>query len=93
MMVDLAPASAHATATVQQTYRDYLGLLMFDQYNAIDALANGGLVLLPSDVERFNVRPRLGGPLPIGEKDLVNQTRYISARRRQSAACSRSRHA
>ncbi len=81
MMVELAPQSARASATIKQMYRRHLDLFVLDEYRALEgALANGGLVPLPPDLERLNLRPRVEGPSPIGEKDLDNQASYISAR-------------
>jgi hypothetical protein len=57
-------------------------LLVLEEYAALEgALANGGLVPLPDDPIRFNLKPRVDGRFPIGEKDLDNQESYISARR------------
>jgi Family of unknown function (DUF5715) len=81
MMVTLAPVSAHASATIRETYSDHLDFLVLDQYAAIEgALTNGGLVPLPADPLRFNVKPRVDGSFPIGEKDLAHQLSYLSAR-------------
>jgi hypothetical protein len=81
MMVALAPETARASAVIKQEYGSYFDLLVLDGYDAIEtALANGGLVPLPLDSPRFNVRPRVDGSFPIGEKDLSNQHRYMSAR-------------
>jgi hypothetical protein len=80
MMVSLAPESARASAQIRSAFQEHLALLMLDGYLDIEgALGNGGLVPLPSDPQ-FNLRPRLEGPHPIGEKDLDNQSSYISAR-------------
>jgi hypothetical protein len=82
MMVQLAPQSAHASAFIKQAYRRHMELLVLEEYAALEgALANGGLVPLPDDPLRFNLKPRLDGAFPIGEKDLANQESYISARR------------
>jgi hypothetical protein len=81
MMVSLSKESRHASATISKAYRDHMDLLVLDEYDAIEhALANGGLVPLPADPLRFNFKPRVEGRFPIGEKDLDNQTSYISAR-------------
>jgi hypothetical protein len=80
MMVELAPHSARASQSIKRAYREHLSLLVLDEYDALaDALHNGGLVPLPTDA-RFNVKPRVEGMFPIGEKDLDNQESYISAR-------------
>lgn len=81
MMVELWPQSAHSSATVRDEYRVYLDHMVLEEYDALeDALYTGGLVTLPPDYERFNVRVRTDGPAPIAEKDLDNQTSYIAAR-------------
>ena len=81
MMLDLAPVSAASSAVVREEYSAYEDLLVFGRFGAIEeALTTGGLVPLPPDLQRFNVRVRLDGAVPIGEKDLANQARYVSAR-------------
>lgn len=81
MMIELGPQSARASKTIRQAYRPHGELLVLDQYSDLEgALVNGGLAPLPDDPLRFNVAPRLGGPYPIGEKDLENQISYIAAR-------------
>lgn len=82
MMVELASQSSYASATIKHAYRQHMELLVLEEYAALEgALANGGLVRLPNDPLRFNLKPRLDGPFPIGEKDLDRQDSYISARR------------
>lgn len=82
MMVQLAAQSAKSSMTVKQAYRQHMNLLVLQEYGALEnALANGGLVPLPADPLRFNLKPRVDGPFPIGEKDLDHQDSYISARR------------
>jgi hypothetical protein len=81
MMVELAPQTAKSSATVRKEYRAYLDLLVLNEYEALeDALYTGGLVPLPGDPDRFNLRVRTDGPAPIAEKDLDNQATYIAAR-------------
>ena len=81
MMVTLAPESARAGATIRRAYQEHLDLLMLSGYSELEgALDNGGLVPLPADPREFNLVPRLEGPHPIGEKDLGNQSSYVSAR-------------
>lgn len=80
MMVELSPQSSRASQSIKRVYRDHLDYLVLDQYASLaDALHTGGLVPLPDDA-RFNVKPRVDGMFPIGEKDLDNQESYISAR-------------
>ena len=82
MMVRLSSQSSQASLTIKQAYRRHMELLVLEEYAALEgALANGGLVPLPDDLLRFNLKPRVDGPFPIGEKDLDHQDSYISARR------------
>jgi Family of unknown function (DUF5715) len=81
MLADLAPASTQSALAIRESYRPFLDLLALDDFNQIEeGLANGGLVPLPNDPERFNVRVRLDGASPIGEKDMARQASYVSAR-------------
>ena len=81
MMVQLAPHTARASATVRKEYSAFLEALVFDEYAALEeGLWTGGLVPLPGLPEQFNLNPRTEGPAPIAEKDLANQLTYISAR-------------
>ena len=81
LMLSLAHDSARAALTIKDAYDDHLELLYLKEYEAMEgALATGGLVPLPLG-SRFNLRPRLDGPHPIGEKDLPNQERYLKARK------------
>jgi Family of unknown function (DUF5715) len=81
MLTNLAPASTRSALAIRETYRPFFDLLAIDDFNQIkEGLANGGLVPLPIDPERFNVRVRLDGTSPIGEKDMARQASYVSAR-------------
>ena len=81
MLTDLAPASKESALAIRETYRPFLNLLALDDFDQIETgLSNGGLVPLPNDPERFNVRVRLDGTSPIGEKDMARQSRYVAAR-------------
>jgi hypothetical protein len=81
MMVGLSAQSAHASATVKKEYRAYLDHMVLEEFESLeDALYTGGLVPLPADHERFNLRVRTDGHAPIAEKDLDNQASYIAAR-------------
>lgn len=81
MMAGLAPQSARDAAAIRELYAPHLKLLLLNKYTDIEtALATGGLVPLPSNLESFNMAPRLAGLHPIGEKDLDNQGTYIAAR-------------
>ena len=81
MLTGLAPESTRSALAIRESYRPFLDLLALDDFKQIEqGLANGGLVQLPNDPERFNVRVRLEGTSPIGEKDMSRQASYISAR-------------
>lgn len=81
MMAALAPESAEAAATIRTMYRDHLELLALGGFADLEgALAAGGLARLPDEPGRFNLVPRLGGLHPIGEKDLLHQDHYVTAR-------------
>jgi hypothetical protein len=81
MMVQLAPQSARASATIRKEYGAFFDSLVLAEFEALeDGLWTGGLVPLPGMPERFNLRPRTEGAAPIAEKDLANQLTYISAR-------------
>jgi hypothetical protein len=81
MMIQLSADSAHASGIVRAEYRVYLDHMVLDELAALeDALYTGGLVPVPDDLERFNLRVRTEGPAPIAEKDLANQLSYIAAR-------------
>jgi len=81
MVTELTPLSAHASAVIRDVYQPYVDLLVLDDFDRIeDGLATGGLVPLPIDPQRFNVRVRLTGTSPIGEKDVAHQGSYVSAR-------------
>jgi hypothetical protein len=76
-----ARAQRSSALAIRESYRPFLDLLALDDFNQIEkGLANGGLVPLPLDPERFNVRVRLEGTSPIGEKDMTRQASYVSAR-------------
>jgi hypothetical protein len=81
MLASLTPASTQSALAIRESYRPLLDLLAIDDFDQIETgLANGGLVPLPMDTERFNVRVRLEGTSPIGEKDMSRQASYVSAR-------------
>jgi hypothetical protein len=81
MIAALGADSLRASLAIRSAYRDHLELLVLNEYSALEsALATGGLVPLPSQPERFNVRPRVDGAFPIAEKDLDRQANYLSAR-------------
>jgi len=81
MLADLAPASTQSALAIKDSYRPFLDLLALGDFNQIETgLANGGLVPLPNEPERFNVHVRVDGTSPIGEKDMGRQASYIAAR-------------
>jgi hypothetical protein len=81
MIEELGPQSARASQAIRQVYHDHLQFLVLDRLSDLErALSNGGLAPLPEDPIRFNLKPRLDGSFPIGEKDLDNQRSYIAAR-------------
>ena len=81
MLTNLAPASTQSALAIRENYRPFLDLLALNDFHQIEAgLANGGLVPLPADPERFNVRIRLEGDSPIGEMDMTRQASYVAAR-------------
>ena len=81
MVTEWMPRSAEAATAIREEYRPYVSLLALDRFDDIEkGLASGGLVPLPNDIERFNVRIRRDGASPIAEKDLAHQDSYVSAR-------------
>ncbi len=81
MMVELGRKSALASAAINDEYRAHLDLLVLGEYGALQiALGTGGLVPLPADPHLFNLKLRVDGAAPIGEKDLDNQASYVAAR-------------
>lgn len=76
-----APRNASTAALIRDVYAPYVDSLVLDDFGKLqEGLATGALVPLPVDPERFNVRVRLDGANPIGEKDVGRQASYISAR-------------
>jgi len=81
MLDEMAPRSARAAAAIRETYRPFAALLALGDFDQIEeGLATGGLVPLPFDAPRFNVRVRLDGASPVGEQDIFHQEQYVSAR-------------
>jgi hypothetical protein len=81
MVTELAPRSARAAVSIRDAYSPYMDSLVLGDFDQIeDSLATGGLVQVPFDPQRFNVRVRLEGTSPIGEMDLIHQGSYLSAR-------------
>lgn len=78
---DFAPRSTLDAEAIRDSYRPYIEPLMLDDFEQIETgLATGGLVPLPTDLDRFNIRVRLEGSSPIGEKDIDHQASYVAAR-------------
>jgi hypothetical protein len=81
MLTNLAPVSKESALAIRESYRPFLDLLALNDFGQIETgLATGGLVALPTDAERFNVRVRLEGDSPIGEMDMARQASYVAAR-------------
>lgn len=81
LMIELGPESAQSAETIRRVYQSHLDVLTLREYDELaGALDNGGLVPLPEQPLRYNILPRLVGPHPIGEKDLSNQSSYVTAR-------------
>jgi len=81
MMAALGPESAQSAETIRRVYQDHVNVLGLREYGELaGAVDNGGLVPLPENPLRYNILPRLDGPHPIGEKDLANQSSYLTAR-------------
>lgn len=70
--IDAARIDAHYTALLDEAPADRVMLARAWRDGRIAALPVSG---------RFNVRPRVGGAHPIGEKDLRHQRLYLGARR------------
>jgi len=81
MVTEQAQRSAHDAALIRELYAPYIEPLALNAFSDIEeGLATGGLVRLPLDSQRFNVRVRLDGLNPIGEMDLAHQSSYLAAR-------------
>jgi hypothetical protein len=81
MVAEQGVRNALASAMIREAYPPYVDPLLLDDFDEIEeALATGGLVRLPIDPQRFNIRLRLEGTNPIGEKDVTHQASYLSAR-------------
>ena len=81
VVAELAPRSVHDAVAIREAYAPYVASLALDTFDDIEeGLTTGGLVPLPEAAEWLNVRVRREGGSPIGEKDVVHQARYVSAR-------------
>src|SRR5262245_11994431 len=81
MVTAQAARSAYHAALIRDVYEPYVSPLALDGFNDIEeGLVTGGLVRLPVDPQRFNLRVRLDGTNPIGEKDIARQASYVAAR-------------
>jgi hypothetical protein len=77
MVTEQAPRSAHDAARARRL--PAASTVSRSVVRKIEEGLHGGLVPLPLD-PRFNVRVRLDGSNPIGEKDIAHQSSYVAAR-------------
>jgi hypothetical protein len=81
LMTDLRAESRRDAERIAASYGEGAAAFVFADFAELTSSAEHGLVqALPLDEDRFNVRPRLTGAHPIGEKDLVHQPVYVAAR-------------
>ena len=81
MMAVLGAESRRDAARIEAAYGRVVTRAGLRDRDALTAsLRHGYISALPSDAARFNLRPRLGGEHPIGEKDLAHQHLYVAAR-------------
>ena len=81
MMAELRAESRRDAERIEAAYGHVAGSAGLRDRDALAASFHDGYVAaLPADTRRFNVRPRLEGAHPIGEKDLANQPLYVAAR-------------
>lgn len=80
VMAALRAESRVDAARIQEAYATDGAFVAFEDRDALVAAASVGTVRpLPGDASRFNIRPRLHGAHPIGEKDLAHQPLYVAA--------------
>ncbi len=80
LMQDMAAESRIGARQIKAAYGDQAAHLTFrDRQHVSGELRKGTLRRLPSS-PAFNLRPRLKGRSPIGEKDLDHQPLYVAAR-------------
>jgi hypothetical protein len=79
LMLALRPESLQGAQRIQAAYGETLesGVLA-DRTALALALSTGTIRRLPAGANRLNVRTRLSGPHPIGEKDLAYQSLYVA---------------
>ena len=81
MMAELRAESRRDAARIVEAYGEGAAAFAFSDFAALAASAHEGVIhTLPLDEYRFNLRPRLTGAHPIGEKDLSRQLAYVAAR-------------
>jgi hypothetical protein len=81
MMAEPRAESRRDTERIAAAYGEGAAAFVFSDLAELTASARDGVIrTLPIDEHRFNVRPRLSGAYPIGEKDLVRQAAYVAAR-------------
>src|SRR5688572_8118107 len=78
LMGALRDESREDAARIHAAYADHSRLRALRDRGALaEALAVGSIRPLPPQPSRLNVRPRLAGAHPIGEKDLAHQPLYV----------------
>jgi hypothetical protein len=81
MMAELRAESRRDAERIAAAYGEGAAAFAFSDFAALTASSREGVIRgLPIDEYRFNVRPRLTGAHPIGEKDLTHQAAYVAAR-------------
>ncbi len=81
MMAELGGESRDDARRIAAVYGKGGTLRMFRDRDDLRAVTRQGVVApFPVANNWFNVRPRLSGSAPIGEKDLAHQELYVAAR-------------
>jgi hypothetical protein len=81
MMAELRAESRRDAERIAAAYGEGAAAFVFGDFAALTASTQEGVIrTLPVDEYRFNIRPRLTGAHPIGEKDPVHQATYVAAR-------------
>jgi hypothetical protein len=79
LMLALRPESVRDARRIREAYGARLHEIVFPDRAALQ-LALAGDVVRPLPEDLFNLRPRLRGAHPIGEKDIAYQSLYLAAR-------------
>jgi hypothetical protein len=81
LMAALRSESRLDAERISAAYGEGASAFAFGDFEELTASARIGLIRpLPLDEYRFNLRPRLTGAHPIGEKDLPHQPAYVASR-------------